>query len=133
MKKVYHVLKRVKDALKDKIFSLRKQVADSIKKLKYLLKSVFIRIYALLLKICKFVKENWVCGLFIIISLSLIAAIVWMIVLGKMQEIDASIKYLLYPVYMLTAVFFGSSAKYIRDKKRIVIRRREIDSRWAKK
>lgn len=132
MKKIRLMLKRITDVLKRRIFLLRKHVAAFIKKLKCILKAIPSRIYAILLKVSTFIKENWVCGLFIVIALSLIATIIWMIVLGKMQEIDVSIKYLLYPVYMLTAVFFGSSAKYIRDKKRIIIRRREIDSRWAK-
>lgn len=79
----------------------------------------------------RWLREYWQVVLYTMIALSLIAFIVSMIVFQRMQEIDAGMKYLLYPIYMLVAVIFGTSAKFIRDKKKIIVRRREIDSRWA--
>lgn len=82
-------------------------------------------------KILRWLREYWQIILYSVIAISLIAFIISMIVFQRMQEIDAGMKYLLYPIYMLAAVIFGTSAKFARDKKKIIIRRREIDSRWA--
>ena len=76
-------------------------------------------------------REYWQIILYSVIAVSLIAFIISMIIFQRMQEIDAGMKYLLYPIYMLTAIVFGTSAKFMRDKKKIIVRRREIDSRWA--
>ena len=82
-------------------------------------------------RILHWLREYWQIILYSLIAISLIAFIISMIIFQRMQEIDAGMKYLLYPIYMLTAIVFGTSAKFIRDKKKILIRRREIDSRWA--
>lgn len=82
-------------------------------------------------RILRWFCEYWQIILYSVIAVSLIAFIISMIVFQRMQEIDAGMKYLLYPIYMLTAVVFGTSAKFIRNKKKIIVRRREIDSRWS--
>jgi len=94
-------------------------------------KSVLGKIRKSVARIIHWLREYWQVILYTIISLSLIAFIVSMIVFERMQEIDAGMKYLLYPIYMLAAIVFGTSAKFARDKKKIIIRRREIDSHWA--
>lgn len=82
-------------------------------------------------KILRWFYEYWQIILYSVIAVSLIAFIISMIIFQRMQEIDAGMKYLLYPIYMLTAIVFGTSAKFMRDKKKIIVRRNEIDSRWA--
>lgn len=97
------------------------------------LKSLVIKswTWSITTKIFCWFYENWQIILCSLVSLSLIVFVISMIVFQRMQEIDVGIKYILYPIYVLTAAVFGTSAKFMRNKKKIVVRRREIDSRWA--
>ena len=95
------------------------------------IRTVINTVYSKTKKFYRWILNYWRIILYTVIAISLIAFIIGMIVLDRMQEIDAGMKYLLFPIYMLSAVIFGTSAKFLRDKKRIIIRRREIDSRWA--
>ena len=54
-----------------------------------------------------------------------------MIVLGKMSEIDTSVKYLIIPFYLILSIIFGEAARHKIEKHRAIIFRRQVDSRWA--
>ena len=88
-------------------------------------------LYSIIRKAYTYLMLNWLYFLYIAMCILLIIAIIFMIIFEKMGEFDAGTKYLMYPLYGLAFAIFGSSAKSEHEKTDIVIRRREIDSRWA--
>ena len=82
-------------------------------------------------KIKRFVKHSLSSILYVLLSLLFIGFIVWMIVLGKMSEIDTSVKYLIIPFYLILSIIFGEAARHKIEKHRAIIFRRQVDSRWA--
>lgn len=154
IQKIYMASKKQAKGLKNKTkILLNQKIIDPLKvvgrKVKYVFTKIinqtkegvarvkkFVRqVYLVSIFICKklfnFLLEYWQIVLCSALSIFFLAGVIWMIVLGKMQEIDAGMKYMIYPIYLVTAAIFGSSAKFLRDKKKIIVRRREIDSRWA--
>lgn len=82
-------------------------------------------------KVKKFIKYRLSSIIYVSLSLLFIGFVVWMIVLGKMSEIDTSIKYLIIPFYLIVSIVFGEVARHKIEKHRAIIFRRQVDSRWA--
>lgn len=92
---------------------------------------LFYNIKKKIRKINDLIKCNLSSILYILLSLLFIGFIIWMIVLGKMSEIDTSIKYLIIPFYLILSIIFGEVARHKIEKHKVIIFRRQVDSRWA--
>ena len=89
------------------------------------------RIRKFINKSWRFLKKNYSPIIYIILSVLFIGFIVLMIIKNKMSEIDVSIKYIVFPLYIITSIIFGETARYKIEKNHILLFRRKVDARWA--
>lgn len=94
---------------------------------------IFRLIKRIILKVIKFTVENFTIIMYVGFSLLFWALLIMLIFYERMGEVDTALKYILFPIYLFSALFSGRMAKNKIDHRIMVVLKREPESRWAKR